>query len=198
MEILNAVKREKKSNHEAKKERRNGKVPGVLYGKNMSNLLFEIAEMEISKEIENSGEHGVITVNIDGQEHKALIKEVQKDPVNRKLMHIDLESLNSNSIIVTEIPISFIGEDNIIKDGKIFQKERNKVKVQCAASNMPKTINADISNLKFGDTYRLMDIEVSDEITFIDNPNTVIGTVVDGNTSVIIKDTPNVSSSSNA
>lgn len=196
METLNAVRREKKSAHEARKERRSGKVPGILYGRNISNLLFEIGEMELLKEISTRGEHGIINVNIDGEEHRALIKEVQRDPVNRKLMHIDLEALNSNSVVVTDVPIVFVGEENIKRNGGIFQKERNKVKIQCSGSNIPKAININVSNLNFGDTYRLSDVEFSNEITFMEDPNTVIGTVSSGNTDTIIKDTPEVSSSS--
>lgn len=196
MEILSAAKREKKSAHEARKERRNGKVPGILYGKSMSNLLFEIGELELSKEISKNGEHGIININIDGEEHKALIKEVQRDPVNRKLMHIDLEELDNDSVVVTDAPIVFIGEENIKRNGGIFQKERNKVRVQCSGRNVPKAINIDVSNLRFGDTYRLSDVEFSNEITFMDDPNTVIGTVSAGNTDVIIEDTPEVLESS--
>ncbi|MCM8711271.1 50S ribosomal protein L25 [Clostridium sp. SYSU_GA19001] len=194
MENLNAVKREKKTSHEARKERRSGKIPGVLYGKNITNLLFEISELELAKEISKNGEHGIVNINIDGEEHKALIKELQKDPVNRKVVHIDLEKLSDNSVVVTDVPLVFIGEDKVAKNGGILQKEKNKVKVQCKGGNIPKSINIDVSNLSFGDTYRLCDVEFSNEITFVEDRNTVIATVTDGNTDVIIKDTPEVSS----
>lgn len=196
METLNAVKRQKKTSHEARKERRSGKTPGVLYGKNITNLLFEIGELELTKEIYKSGEHGIVNINIDGEEHKALIKEIQKDPVNRKLMHIDLEKLSDDTVVVTDVPLVFVGEDKVAKNGGILQKERNKVKIQCKGGNIPKSINVDVSNLSFGDTYRLSDVEFSNEITFIEDPNTVIATITNGNTDVIIKDTPEVSSSS--
>lgn len=192
MENLNAIKREKKTAHEAKKERRNGRVPGILYGKNITNLLFEIGEMELTKELTRSGEHGIININIDGKNHMALIKQIQKDPVNRKLMHIDLEELSNDTVVVTDVPLHFIGEDKVVRNGGIIQKERNTVKVQCKGGNLPKSINVDISNLNFGDTYRLADIEFSNEISFVDDPKTVLVSITDTNTEVLIKDTPEV------
>ena len=65
MNNLNLIKRENKTSHWAKKERRAGKVPGVLYGKGVSNLLFEIGELELCREISSTGEHGIINYNIE-------------------------------------------------------------------------------------------------------------------------------------
>lgn len=195
MEMLNVSIREKKTSHEAKKERRNGKIPGILYGKNTTNLLFEIGELELTKEINSNGEHGIVNLNINGNEHKALIKEIQKDPVNRKPIHIDLEELSSDTKVVTDIPLNFIGEENVVRNGGILQKERNKVKVQCSGDNIPRAINIDVSNMHFGDTYRLGDIEFSNEISFMEGTNTVIVSVSDGNTHIISEDTQAVSGS---
>ena len=85
MENITLHKREKKTLHEAKKERRQGLVPGIIYGKNINNIMFEIAELELNKEIFRSGEHGVLDINMDGQNHKTLIKEIQRDPVHHKI-----------------------------------------------------------------------------------------------------------------
>ncbi|MBL4938150.1 50S ribosomal protein L25 [Clostridium sp. YIM B02515] len=192
MEILNAVKREKRTSHEARKERRNGRIPGILYGKNISNMLFEIGEVELTKELSKNGEHGVVSIDIDGTEHMALIKEVQKDPISRRFMHIDLEELSNETVVTTEVPLMFSGEDNVTRNGAILQKERNKVKVQCKGGNIPKSINVDVSNLVLGDTYRIGDIEFANEISFVDDANTVIAAIIDANTNTIVKDTPEV------
>lgn len=192
MEILSASTRKKRTSHEARKERRNGKVPGILYGKNITNMLFEIGELELTKELSINGEHGIVNIKIDGQEHMVLIKEVQKDPVNRKFVHIDLEELSSDTVVVTDVPLVFIGDEQITRNGAILQKEKNKVKVQCKGGNLPKSISVDVSNLSFGETYRIANIELSKEITFIEDPNTVIAAITDANTDTIINDTPEV------
>lgn len=181
MECLNISKREKKCCHAAKKERKNGKVPGVLYGKELNNFLFEIGELELNSQIKKTGEHGVININVDGNEQKALIKEVQRDPMKHNIIHIDLEKLSGNESIQTQIPIVFEGEGAVKSKGGILQKERMAVKVQCKANNIPKSINVDLSKLNIGDMLRVGDLEVSEEITFVDHLNSVIISVTENN-----------------
>lgn len=196
MEIINAVTRVKTTTHEAKKERRNGKVPGILYGKNITNMLFEISELELTKELAKNGEHGIVNINIDGKEHMTLIKEVQKDPVSRKFMHIDLEELSNDTIIETDVPLLFVGEEMVSRKGAILQKEKNKVKVHCTGATLPKSIPVDVTNLNYGDTIRIANLELAKEISFVEDVNTVIATLTDANTETIINETPEVESSS--
>lgn len=177
MENITLHKRNKQTLHEAKKERRQGLIPGIIYGKNINNMMFEIGELELNKEIARSGEHGVLSVNLDGQNHKTLIKEIQRDPVHHKVMHIDLAEISGNSTVHTEVPIVFIGEDLIMKKGGAVQKEKTNIKVQCKGESIPKCINVDLSKMKIGDAYRIGDIEMSQDIGIIENLNSIIASI---------------------
>lgn len=177
MELINANVRNKKVNHAAKKNRKNGLIPGIIYGKNVENTLFEIGELELQREIAINGEHGILEINIDGEKHKTLIKEIQKDPIKHKIIHIDLEDLSGNRNFTTEVPLNFNGESNIRKFGGILQKSKDSVKIRCQADNLPKSIDVDVSNLSFGDTLRIADIEASSEISIIDDLNSIVVTV---------------------
>lgn len=177
MESIILHKRIKKTSHEAKKERRKGLIPGIIYGKNINNMMFEIGELELNKEITRSGEHGVLSVNLDGESHKALIKEIQRDPVHHKITHIDLAELPENTVVQTEVPIVFNGEDLIMKKGGAVQKEKSNVKVQCKGESIPKFINVDLSKLDIGDSYRIGDIEMAEDISIIEDFNSIIASV---------------------
>lgn len=182
MEILNCNVRNKNTSHDARKIRRSGKVPGVLYGEKINNLMFEISEMDLNREITTGGEYGVLNISINGETHQALIKEIQRDPVSHKVIHIDLENINNDKIIQSDVPIVFMGEDRIGKNGGVLQKEKASVKVQCKADMLPKYINIDVTGLKYGQAFRVNDIETSAEIAFIEDPNTVIAAVTGYNT----------------
>lgn len=188
MEILHGKERIKKCTHDAKKTRRNGFVPGILYGDKIQSVLFEFSEMELSREINSIGEHGVIDVDIDGNHHKALIKEIQREPVNHKIIHIDLEHINPNKTIQSEVPIIFEAEDEVVRNGGVLQKEKGSIKVQCKAESLPKYININLKNCRIGNVYRISDIEAGSEITFIEDVNSVIATISGGNTNVKIDD----------
>jgi large subunit ribosomal protein L25 len=177
MEKLEVKEREKRARHSARRDRREGKVPGIMYGKNLKNLMFEVGELELNSQINRIGEHGVLDITINGDNHNVLIKEIQREPVNQKIIHIDFEELYENSRVITEVPIKFLGENTISKNGDILQKERSSIKLQCTATKIPKSIEVDVSNLNSGDSYRVADIEFAEEISIIDSLNLVIATV---------------------
>lgn len=177
MEGVTLHKRNKTTLHEARKERRKGLIPGIIYGKSINNIMFEIAELDLNKEITRSGEHGVLNVNLDGENHKTLIKEIQRDPVHHKITHIDLAQLSENTVVQTEVPIVFNGEDLIMKRGGAVQKEKANVKVQCRGENIPKYINVDLSKLDIGDSYRIGDIEMAQDISIIEDFNAIIASI---------------------
>ncbi|MCB2289063.1 50S ribosomal protein L25 [Clostridium sp. CS001] len=177
MEKLEVKKREKKAHHSARRDRREGKVPGIMYGKNLKNLMFEVGELELNSQISRIGEHGVLDITINGDDHNVLIKEIQREPVNQKIIHIDFEELYENSRVITEVPIKFLGENTIGKNGDVLQKERTSIKVQCTAVKIPKSVEVDVSNLNAGDSYRVADVEFAKEISIIDSLSLVIATV---------------------
>lgn len=177
MENLNIIKRECKNSHSARKERRKGMTPGILYGKNKENFLFEIGDLELNDTIKKIGEHGLVNVTIDGNEEKALIKEVQRDPVRHNIIHLDLEAIDEDQRIITEVPINFQGEGMIKGKGGILQKEKLSVKIRCKADEIPKSINANLKDLNIGDIIKIQDLEIGEDITFIEPIDSVVVSV---------------------
>jgi large subunit ribosomal protein L25 len=177
MEEINANIRKRKSNHDVRRERRKGFVPGVLYGRNIKNILFEVGSMELSKDIARNGEHGIIEVNLNGEKHKTVIKEIQKDFVSHKILHIDLQELSQNTKIDIEVPINFSGTENISKNNEILQKTKSKIKIRCEAENIPSNVKLDVSKFKLGECIRIRDVEVSSEISIIDDLNAVVASL---------------------
>ena len=161
----------------AKKARRNRKVPGVLYGKKMNNLLFEVGELELCHEIAANGEHGVLEFSLDGEGHRGLIKEVQRDPVTNKIIHLDLEELKGKNKIISSVPIHYIGEEYLNKKGIVVQKEKDSVKVECSIDALPKYIDFNIGTGDVGSVYKFGDLEVASEISILDDLNSVIASI---------------------
>lgn len=183
MEKLNLNKREKISAHSARKERKKGFIPGILYGKKLNNMMFEISDMELIKEISHNGENGILNIKIDENEYSTLIKEVQREPVTRKIIHIDLEQVPDGKIVQADVPLIFTGTNELHNKGGILQKEKNKVRIECKSDQIPKGIYADVSELSIGDKYRISDIETACEITFTEDLSTILARVTDENTS---------------
>lgn len=177
MNNLKLKERNIKTGHVARKERNKGLIPGVLYGKEIGNLLFEVGELELGKEISHTGDHGIINFDFNGVSQQAVLKEVQRDPVSHKIIHIDLEEVSANKIIQSEVPIQFIGEEWLNRKGAVLQKEKASVKVNCRADQLPKTIKLDVSSGTLGSVYKLSDLEVGEELSIVDDLNSVIAAI---------------------
>lgn len=161
----------------SKKERRRGLVPGIIYGKALNNTLFEVSELELNKELSNMGEHGVVNYSIEGTNHKGLLKEVSRDSVTHKVIHLDIKEINNEEKIEANVPISFEGEGYLNNKGQVLQKERDVVKVSCYSENLPKSISFDVKEGMPGKVYRYSDLEVGEEISIIDDLNCVLASI---------------------
>lgn len=178
MEKLFVQKRSCKNNNKIRKER---KVPGVIYGNNLNNLMFEVGEIELNSIISQIGEHGVTDLNYEGKDYKVLIKEVQKDPVKKDITHIDFENItDSSNLLNAEIPILFSGDELIIKKGGVVQKEKSSIKVRCTEEKLPNNIMIDLSKYDIGKTFRVSDLELGEDITFMENLDSTIASIFFG------------------
>ncbi|GAA0857283.1 MULTISPECIES: 50S ribosomal protein L25 [Clostridium] len=171
------IKERNKVNHGGRKARAKGLVPGVLYGKNINNFMFEISSLELDREVCNVGEHGILNVEFNGDSKQVLIKEVQREPVNHEIIHIDLEMIAKGEKIETEVPIQYIGEKLLTKKGAVLQKEKDSVKISCDSASLPKSVKLDVSRGINGSVYRLDDIEVASEISILEDLNSVVASI---------------------
>ena len=177
MENLQVNQREKKTRHSSRQCRRKGLVPGVIYGKGINNFLFEIGELELNHALSVTGEHGLLSINSLEGSLNTLIKEVQRDPVTRRVLHIDLEKVEGNEEIETAVPINYVGEEYINKLDAVLQKNLDSIKVKCSPSNIPKGVNLNVGRAKPGDQFKIADVEFGNEITVVDDLNSIVASV---------------------
>lgn len=177
MENLQINQREKKTRHSSRQCRRKGLVPGVIYGKGINNFLFEIGELELNHALSVTGEHGLLSINSQEGSLNTLIKEVQRDPVTRRVLHIDLEKVEGNEEIETAVPINYVGEEYINKLDAVLQKNLDSIKVKCSTSNIPKGVNLNVGRAKPGDQFKIADVEFGNEITVVDDLNSIVASV---------------------
>ena len=175
--MLNANIRLHASKGENNRLRGRGRVPAVLYGMKDPNMLVEFGEMELSKVMNSTGEHGVIKLNLSGTTADTLIKEVQRDPVTRRITHMDLQRINSSQRIKAKIPVVLRGEEYFKNSGAIVQQQVNSVEVECTPDRLPRHIYADVSKLGSKRRITVGDLEVGEEISILNNPFSTVVTM---------------------
>lgn len=155
---LSGSLRENVGSKGAKALRAEGRVPGVIYGKE-GNVHFHVKETEFNKHV-FTPEVNFINVELDGKEYKTVIQELQFHPVTDRVLHFDLYAVSEDKELTIELPLAVVGKSpGVIAGGKLRQNYR-KIKVKGLPSALPELITVSIDGLKIGQTIRLGEIEV--------------------------------------
>ncbi len=175
-ESLNCSIRKEVGTNACHRIRGSGHVPGVIYGHYFANYPLEFDSKEIWKIIRQHGENAVVNVMINGVNYQAMIKEVQRDPISNEIIHVDLQQINTEEKIHTQIPVLLTGRENIDNDS-VLQKQLQKVEVECYAQNIPENIKIDISDLQVGKSVRIADVEFGEEISVLNDDTEIIASL---------------------
>ena len=176
---LTVSERTKLGSSESRRLRRQGFVPGILYGRERP-VAIAIGERDLRHALTGSaGSHAVLDVAIDGgSEHSAILKEFQRDKVRGTITHVDLQEVRLDQPIQTAVSITLIGEPVGVKEGGVLNQVTNEVNVEALPLEVPQHLEADVSGLGIGDALRLGQIPVPEGVKFLDDPEeTVLASV---------------------
>ena len=154
-----------------KRLRREGLIPGVLYGK--ANKAFVVGERELRIALTGpSGLHAIVDVVIDGQKapHHAVLKEYQQHPVRGTITHVDFHEVRLDQPIQATVVVQLMGEAPGAKIGGVVQQVTRELRVEALPSAIPEHIEVDLSGLELGETLRLQDVAAIAGVTFLDDP----------------------------
>lgn len=177
---LEVQERTERGSRHARRLRRSGIVPGVLYG-NGNSQAIAVPERELRTALTGpSGLHAILDVVVEGQKtvHPSILADLQQDPVRGTVAHIDLREVRLDQPIHAEVVVQLIGEPAGVKTGGILSLVTREIHVEALPMDIPEHIDADVSALEVGDVLRLEDLPAIENVTFLDDPHeTVIATV---------------------
>ena len=185
--VLDVTVRENTGTGNAREARRNGFVPGVIYGGDDAPVAVSIKHNEVLKAI-NSGQFisNMIELSHDGKSQKVLTKDIQFHPVTDMPVHLDFYRVTAKSIIEVEVGVTFVGEEESpgIKRGGALNVVRYTIEVKCPAGDIPDNIEVDVSELEIGDAIHISSVTLPKGVkpTITDRDFT-IATVVSSRTS---------------
>lgn len=156
--------------------RRQGLIPGVMYGHNEPPFPIIMNAREIERVINNLTSSSIVTVKVDGESHQALIRERQKDYIRNQIIHLDFQILSLKEKIRSKIEVKLVGVAPAVKNfNGIVLQEREFIDVEALPADLPERITVDISGLEnIGDLIRVGDLDISDAVTVFDDVNDVI------------------------
>ncbi|MEL6686402.1 MAG: 50S ribosomal protein L25/general stress protein Ctc [Pseudomonadota bacterium] len=185
--VLDVTVREGTGTGAAREARRNGLVPGVVYGGGEAPVAVSVKMNEVLKAL-NSGDFlgSMIELSHEGKKQKVFTKDVQFHPVTDFPQHVDFYRVTNKTKIDVEVPVTFVGEDKSpgMKRGGVLNVVRFAIEVTAPAGDIPEGFEADVSALDIGDALNISDITLPDGITpTITDRDFTIATIVASRTS---------------
>jgi large subunit ribosomal protein L25 len=165
----------------ARKMRAAGKIPGVVYGRGEKPVAIELDRGHFHNVMRKAaGENPLVNLTIDGKQSKkkALIRDVQRDPIDGHLLHIDFQHISLTEKIRVKVPIVLEGTPEGVKNlGGIVNWAVRDVEVSCFPTDIPEHFKLDISALKIHESLHVKDIKV-EKVEILESPEETIVTVV--------------------
>lgn len=179
--VLKARPREKAGKEYAKKLRRNGFVPAVLYGPETATLPLEVETKSFLSLLRGGlGENVIVTLLLDDKkdgQRKVLVREVQRDPVTGAILHLDFHQISLTKKLTIQVPIHLVGTPVGVDDGGILQHALRDLEIECLPTAIPEKIQVDVSHLKIGDSVHVGDIKVENAEILSDSKSSIVSVV---------------------
>ncbi|MDL1959470.1 MAG: 50S ribosomal protein L25 [Deltaproteobacteria bacterium] len=168
----------------ARKLRRAGQTPGVLYGPKAETISLSVNTHEFNMLLNSAGgEPLLFTLNLggngDSSSHTALIKDLQLHPVDDKIRHIDFYEVLMDEEVQVEVPITAVGKAKGVEaDIGVLEIIQRAVKISCLPLAIPRDIQINVSDLGLGEAVHVADIKPPEGIRLMDDPETTLMTIV--------------------
>ena len=179
---LAAQVRKEQKKGPARRLRQKGFVPAIFYGRSAENILLAVKNDELVKLYKDKKNHAFIKLIIDDGGSKnieklSLIKELQVQPLTGKLYHADFYEVDIKRKLTVDVSLRFVGKAIGVENGGELQHIRREVKVSCLPLDLPDHIDVDVTNLDIGDSIKIRDLKVAEEITILDRPDSAVAAV---------------------
>ncbi|MDP9406106.1 MAG: 50S ribosomal protein L25/general stress protein Ctc [Actinomycetota bacterium] len=166
---------------EARGLRREGRVPAVVYGKGVDPTPVSVNARELYHALHtDAGANAVVRLDVDGDVHLALARELQRHPVRRDLLHVDFVTVSRNVKVGVEVPIHLVGADDApgVGEGGVLSQELYALPVEVLPLEVPDEVTLDVSAMAVGDTLRVSDVRVPAGVDVTADPETTVATLV--------------------
>ena len=178
---IQAEAREVDSKRQARRLRRAGKIPGILYGPKTPPISLELNKREFSSRV--AGLEGSHLVRLKSSSTAlaakvALVKDMQYHPITGDVIHTDLYEVDLTAKIQVHVPLHFVGKAEGVVRGGILQPIVREIEVECLPMDIPEFFNVEVSALDIGDAVHIEEVQMPEGVTAIYETNFALVTVV--------------------
>ena len=176
---LSAEVRNDRGKGVARKLRAAGRVPGVVYGHGREPQSLSLVARDLDKLLSSiAAGSTVIELTLGRATTKTLIREIQRHPFKKQVLHIDFMELVAGEKVIVDIPLVFVGiPEGVRLSGALLEQIVHSIEVNVDPSNIPNHIDVDVSNLKVGHSIHVNELTIPAGVTVLDDPEAAIARV---------------------
>lgn len=168
---------ERPENIKGKQLRKNGDIPGIIYGEFLENSIpIKVNSKEIQQILRNNSSGSIIKVSFNDKNLNCVVKEVQKS-LTRDILHVDLQYTKPEEIIKMRIPITCIGQKNLEIKRLVLETHNLYLDLQGKVEDIPEHIEIDVSDMNFEDKIFAEDIKIPESVILLTNPKALLAVV---------------------
>jgi large subunit ribosomal protein L25 len=176
---LNAERRSDAGKGVARKLRASGKVPAVLYGQGLDTTPLTVDSRDLTHLLHSSaGSNVLVDLVVDGEEHLAIPREIQRDHIHSKWVHVDFLAVSRTQTITVSVPVHETGEAVGVKEGGVVEHHLREVQIECLPQDVPDELIVDITNVELGEMVHVSDLVPPQGVTILTNPEDAILSVI--------------------
>lgn len=158
--------------------RKNGLVPGNIYGAGVTSQAIEVSYKALTPFLRDTGESEIIDLQVEGEQktRPVLLGLVQTDPVSRDVLHVDFRQVDLTKEITTEVALVFEGEPVVVKSGQAVLLELlDSIEVTALPDKLPSEFVVDVSGLQeIGDQITIADLQIADDVVIENDPEQLV------------------------
>ena len=175
---LEVTRRELTGKEVAKKLRREGKVPAVVYGGHKEPVAITVDRKAVAELLQKS-EHGIRSVFLlkmadSDQQRHAMIKDLTINPISRKMTHIDFVRVVMDELVRTTVPVHIVGTAIGVKEGGLLDFQLRDLHVECFPNAIPDTIDVDVTELAHHEYVRIKDLKLPEGVKVLEDAERVV------------------------
>ncbi|OFT86219.1 50S ribosomal protein L25/general stress protein Ctc [Corynebacterium sp. HMSC29G08] len=169
--VVKAEKREEFGKGSARRLRRDGKIPGVLYEKGIDNVHFAVDRIEMTAVVRNEGVNAIVELEVDGEKLLSMVKHVDQNVLTLEIDHIDLFGIKRGEKVTVDVPVVLEGE---AAPGAVVLQEADVIEIEIDALSIPDELTVSIEGKEIGDTLHASDVKLPEGAELISDPETLV------------------------
>ena len=172
---MKVKERKEMGTRKVKHLRKEGWIPGIIYGHGEESKPIMIKEEEITNVLHSMhSEATLLSLDYEGKKLKVLMREVSRNPLTEKLLHVDFQHIHENEEVNVHVILEFEGKPKGVEEGGILNIEHRDLIIRCLPKDIPEKIVADISNLEIGHSIHIKDLNIPEGVKVEEDPSSTV------------------------